>query len=163
MHVIRPQDMSSKVITKTEIETGTGTEAKTKKTKTNQVTITTALYQQNQELDRINKNKFEAVTSGLLSCHVNPLKELELKSKENAATIIDYLLAMSEETNPSNMHKRSQIITLTQLSESCCSSKNSNDIGNDNNDDDNDNDKTFLQMTRDDVLTYVGKSRKPEI
>jgi hypothetical protein len=70
---------------------------------------------------------------------------------------------MSEETNPSNMHKRSQIITLTQLSESCFSSKNSNYIGNDNNDDDNDDDKTFLQMTRDDVLTYLGKSRKPEI
>ena len=32
--------------------------------------------------------------------------------------------------------------------ESCCSSKNNN--------------KTFLQMTRDDVLTYLGKSRKPE-
>ena len=56
---------------------------------------------------------------------------------------------MNEETNPSNLHKKSQIITLTQLSESCCSSKNNND-------------KTFLQMTRDEVLTYLGKSRKQE-
>ncbi|HET7283354.1 MAG TPA: site-specific integrase [Nitrososphaeraceae archaeon] len=134
--------MATKVITKT-IET----EAKIKKT--NQVTTVTATLQQNQESDRINKSKFEAATSGLLNCYVNPLKELELKSKENAATIIDYLLAVNEETNPSNLHKKSQIITLTQLSESCCSSKNNNN-------------KTFLQMTRDDVLTYLGKSRKPE-
>jgi integrase/recombinase XerD len=159
--------MSSEVITKTEIETGTEAKIKiknikTKIKKTNQAITTTATttsatstLQQNHESDRINKSKFEAATSGLLSYHANPLKELALKSKENAATIIDYLLAMSEETNPSNMHKRSQIITLTQLSESCCSSKNSND-------DDNDNDKTFLQMTRDDVLTYLGKCRKPE-
>jgi len=154
--------MSSEVITKTEIETGTGTEAKIKIKKTNKAITTTATttttsatstLQQNHESDRINKSKFEAATSGLLNCYVNPLKELALKSNENAATIVDYILAMSEETNPSNMHKKNQIITLTQLSEYCCSSKNNND---------NDNDKTFLQMTRDDVLTYLGKCRKPE-
>ena len=112
----------------------------------------------NQKIEsdnRINKSKFEAATSGLLNCYVRPLKELELKSNENAATIVNYLLALNEETNPSNMHRRSQIITLTQLSESCCfttTNYNNND----------DKTKTFLQMTRDDVLAYLGKSRKSE-
>ena len=42
----------------------------------------------NQKIEsdnRINKSKFEATTSGLLNCYVRPLKELELKSNENAA------------------------------------------------------------------------------
>ena len=69
--------MATKVRTKT-IET------ETKIKKTNQVTTTTTTLQQNQESDRINKSKFETATSGLLNCYVNPLKELELKSKENA-------------------------------------------------------------------------------
>jgi hypothetical protein len=78
--------MSNEVITKTEIETGTGTEAKikiknikTKIKKTNQAITTTATttsatstLQQNHESDRINKSKFEAATSGLLSYHANP-------------------------------------------------------------------------------------------
>src|SRR5690349_20814645 len=89
-------------------------------------------------------SRFETATSGLLNGYVNPLKKLELKSKENATTIVDYLLAINEETNPSNLHKRSQIVTLTQLSESCF------------------NKKTFLQMKREDVLTYLGKYRKSE-
>ncbi|HET7284992.1 MAG TPA: hypothetical protein VFI70_09930 [Nitrososphaeraceae archaeon] len=53
------------------------------------------------------------------------------------------LLAINEEANPSNLHKRSQIVTLTQLLESC-------------------NQKTFLQITRDDVLSYLNKCRNGE-
>jgi integrase/recombinase XerD len=134
--------MTARVMTKIKTET-----------EANQITTTTTL-QQNQELDGFeNKSRFETATSGLLNCYVKPLKGLVLKSKENVATIIDYLLALNEETNPSNMHRRSQIITLTQLSESCCCSSKNND---------NDKTKTFLQMTRNDVLTYLGKSRKGE-
>ena len=123
--------MVARVITE---ETETETETKKEDTKTKE-----------EDLDNAFKNKFMTATSGLLPGYINPLKNLELKSKENASTIVDYLLAMKEETNSSNLHKRSQIITLTQLSESCSN-----------------NQKTFLQMTRDDVLFYLNKSRKSE-
>jgi integrase/recombinase XerD len=97
-----------------------------------------------EDSDNEFKNKFATATSGLLQGYaVTPLKILESKSRQNATTIIDYLIAMNEEINPSSLHKRSQIVTLTQLSESC-------------------NNKPFLQMTRNDILSYLNKSRKPE-
>jgi hypothetical protein len=50
-----------------------------------------------EEEDNEFNNKFAIATSGLLAGYINPLKELKLKSKENATTIINYLLALNEE------------------------------------------------------------------
>jgi integrase len=51
---------------------------------------------------------------------------------------------MHNEINPSISYKTNQIITLSQLSESC------------------NNQKPFLQMTRDDILAYLNNCRKSE-
>ena len=91
-----------------------------------------------------NNNKFKIVTSGMLSYRINILNRLQAKSKENASTIIDYLFSMHNEINPSISYKTNQIITLSQLSESC------------------NNQKPFLQMTRDDILAYLNNCRKSE-
>src|SRR5690349_14840270 len=81
---------------------------------------------------KFNDSKFETATSGLL-LRTYDINLLRKQSNQNASTILDYLLAINEETNPSSAHKRSQIVTLTQLSESC-------------------KQETFLQIKRDDVL-----------
>jgi hypothetical protein len=94
-------------------------------------------------------DKFKIVTSGIKSYRINILNRLQAKSKENAATIVDYLFSMHNEINPSAGYKTSQIIILSQLSEFC--------NGNDNN-----HEKPFLQMTRDGVLAYLNSCRKPE-
>ena len=74
----------------------------------------------------------------------NILNRLQSKSKENASTIIDYLFSMHNEINPSINYKTNQIVTLSQLSESC------------------NNQKPFLQMTRDDIIAYLNNCRKSE-
>src|SRR5690242_356093 len=51
---------------------------------------------------------------------------------------------MPNEINPSINYKTNQIITLSQLSESC------------------NNQKPFSQMTRDDILAYLNNCRKSE-
>src|SRR5690349_15480457 len=100
--------MVARVITETNIDTDTKTETE----------------EQNFIQDNEFKNKFATATSGLLPGYaITPLKNLESKSKENARTIVDYLIAINDEINPSNLHKRSQIVTLTQLSESCNNNK----------------------------------------
>lgn len=88
----------------------------------------------------IEDNKLKVATSGLLDYYINHLKK---QSKQNISTIVDYIVSMIEEINPSLHYRQDQIQTLSQLSESC-------------------NQKLFLQMTRDDVLFYLNKSRKPE-
>ena len=74
----------------------------------------------------------------------NILNRLQSKSKENASTIMDYLFSMHNEINPSTHYKTNQIVTLSQLSESC------------------NNQKPFLEMTRHDIIAYLNNCRKPE-
>lgn len=114
-----------------------------------------------EDLELKIKFKFEAATSGLSNYHLNPLKrllqpepELDLESKsklkQNALTTIDYLLSINDEVNPSSAHKRNLIMCLTQLSESCSQRLNRKPL-------------TFLEMTREDILFYLNKSRKNEV
>ena len=56
-----------------------------------------------EDLDNEFKNKLAIATSGLLPYYINPLKELELKSKENATTIVNYLLAICITSDTCNM------------------------------------------------------------
>ena len=89
-------------------------------------------------------DKFKIVPSGIKNYRINILNRLQAKSKDNASTIIDYLFSMHNEINPSTGYKTAQIIILSQLSESC------------------NNQKPFLQMTRDDILSYLNNCRKSE-
>lgn len=88
--------------------------------------ITTALFDNDNDkenYDYDNNNKFKIATSGILSYRINILNRLQAKSKENASTIIDYLFSMHNEINTSISYKTNQIITLSQLSESCNNDK----------------------------------------
>ncbi|HET7283868.1 MAG TPA: hypothetical protein VFI70_04215 [Nitrososphaeraceae archaeon] len=65
-------------------------------------------------------------------------------SKENALTICEYIIAMKREVNPRISYRKYTIQFLSELSKT---------VG---------IEKPFQEMTRDDVLCYLDKCRKPE-
>jgi hypothetical protein len=65
-------------------------------------------------------------------------------SKENALTVCDYIIAMKREVNPRLSYKKYTIDFLAELSKA---------VG---------VEKSYQDMTRDDVLCYLDKGRKPE-
>src|ERR671933_426326 len=72
------------------------------------------------------------------------LKDRSRLSKENALTICDYIIAMKREVNPRLSYKKYTIQFLSELSRA---------VG---------IEKKFIDLTRDDVLCYLDKCRKPE-
>ena len=72
------------------------------------------------------------------------LRDRNRISEENASTICDYIIAMKREINPRLSYKKCTIEILSELSRA---------VG---------IEKKFIDMTRDDILCYLDKSRKPE-
>jgi uncharacterized protein YihD (DUF1040 family) len=72
------------------------------------------------------------------------LKDRNRLSEENALTICEYILAMKREINPRLSYKRNTIQFLSELSKA---------VG---------IEKTFIDMTRDDVLCYLDNCSKTE-
>jgi integrase len=72
------------------------------------------------------------------------LRDRSRLSKENALTICEYVIAMKREVNPRLSYKRYTIQFLAELSKVVGVATN------------------FIDMTRDDVLCYLDKCRKPE-
>jgi integrase len=72
------------------------------------------------------------------------LKDRNRLSKENAMTVCDYIIVMKREINPRYNYVRYTIQFLSELSRT---------VG---------INKKFINMTRDDILSYLDKSRKPE-
>src|SRR6476646_8327262 len=72
------------------------------------------------------------------------LKDRNRLSKENAMTVCDYIIVMKREINPRYNYVRYTIQFLSELPRT---------VG---------LDKKFIDMTRDDLLSYLDKSRKPE-
>ena len=72
------------------------------------------------------------------------LRDRNRLSDENALTICEYVMAMKREINPRLSYKRSIIQILSELSRA---------VG---------MQKKFIDMTRDDILCYLDKYRKPE-
>ncbi|MGA9842966.1 MAG: hypothetical protein WBQ25_11680, partial [Nitrososphaeraceae archaeon] len=72
------------------------------------------------------------------------LKDRNRLSKENALTVSEYVIVMKREINPRYNYVRYTIQFLSELSRTVGISKN------------------FIDMTRDDLLSYLDKSRKPE-
>ncbi|MGA9170755.1 MAG: hypothetical protein WBZ20_11495 [Nitrososphaeraceae archaeon] len=97
----------------------------------------------NNNINNNNNNyddKFKIATYGLSYYSINLLKK---QSKQNASTIVDYVISLNEEINPSTHYKKDQIQVLSQLS-TCYQQK------------------PFLEMTRQNVLSYLNSCRKPE-
>jgi integrase/recombinase XerD len=72
------------------------------------------------------------------------LKDRSRLSEENALTICEYIIAMNREINPRLSYKRYIIEFVSELSRA---------VG---------IEKKFIDMTRDDILCYLDKCRKPE-
>jgi integrase len=72
------------------------------------------------------------------------LKDRNRLSKENALTICEYVIAMQREVNPRISYKKNTIQFISELSRA---------VG---------IEKKFIDMTRDDILSYLDKCRKPE-
>jgi hypothetical protein len=72
------------------------------------------------------------------------LRDRNRLSKENALTICEYIIAMKREVNPRLSYKRYTIQFLAELSKVVGVATK------------------FIDMTRDDVLCYLDKCRKPE-
>jgi integrase/recombinase XerD len=72
------------------------------------------------------------------------LKDRNRLSKENALTVSDYIIAMKREVNPRPNYKKSTIQIIAELSKTIGIAKK------------------FIDMTRDDLLSYLDKCRKPD-
>ena len=72
------------------------------------------------------------------------LRDRSRLSKENALTICEYVIAMKREVNPRLSYKRYTIQFLSELSRAVRIQKK------------------FIDMTRDNILCYLDKCRKPE-
>jgi integrase/recombinase XerD len=72
------------------------------------------------------------------------LRDRSRLSQENALTMCEYIVAMKREVNPRLNYKKSTIQFLAELSKTVGIAKK------------------FIDMTRDDVLYYLDKCRKPE-
>jgi integrase len=72
------------------------------------------------------------------------LRDRNRLTKENALTVSDYIIAMKREVNPRFSYKKSTLQIIVELSKT---------IG---------IEKKFIDMTRDDVLSYLDRCRKLE-
>jgi integrase len=96
--------------------------------------------------DAILERKITIATEGFTThkfCELI-LRDRNRISEENALTICDYIIAMKREINPRLTYKRYTIQVLSELAKA---------VG---------IEKKFIDMTRDDVLYYLDKCRKPE-
>ena len=84
--------------------------------------------------------KVDDVTSGLTSYYS---KLLCKTSKENARTIINYIISMRTEVNLSDHDRRDAINILSNFSNNC-------------------DDKPFKQITKENILLFLDSFRKPE-
>jgi len=94
------------------------------------------------ELDLLQK-KIILATEGFMTKFSESTLRDKL-SKENALAVADYIIAMKREINPQLNYIKSTIQFLSELSRA---------IG---------VEKHFVDMTRDDILFYLDKCRKPD-
>jgi hypothetical protein len=92
--------------------------------------------------DKIANGKIDFATAGLLPFIYKDLTQNV--SSENALNIAEYILVMKTETNLSDMYRTAIIQTLSILSRF---SRN----------------KSFTNMTRDEILVYLDSIRKPDM
>jgi integrase len=88
----------------------------------------------------LTERKIEDATIGLESACKKILRSI---SRKNAAIIADYIISMQTETNPSNHYKKDTIKLLCKFSQSY-------------------DDKPFEQISRQEVIEFLDRLRKPE-
>lgn len=91
--------------------------------------------------DSLFDTKIDLITEGIDSFFASKIREL---SKDNALTIVNYILSMRNEINLSDGYRRMNIYVLYSI----CNFFN--------------NRKPYKDFARDDVLQYLDSLRKPE-
>jgi hypothetical protein len=96
--------------------------------------------------DFLLEKKITIATEGFTTCKLCELilSDRNRSSKENALTLSEYIIAMKREVNPRLSYKKLTIQIMAELSKSVGISKK------------------YIDMTREDVLCYLDKGRKPE-
>ncbi len=92
-------------------------------------------------IDSLLERKVSLIAEGLEPNYANRLYKIP---KENAIAIIDFISSMKTEINLSASHIKNNIMALTLLSQF------------------HNNKKSFKEMTREDILSYLDRTRKPE-
>lgn len=93
------------------------------------------------DIDSLFERKVSLITEGLTSSYANRLYKIP---RDNAMAIIDFIMSMKTEINLSANHIKNNIMALTLLSQFHY------------------NKKSFKDMTREDILSYLDNHRKPE-
>jgi hypothetical protein len=94
-----------------------------------------------KDADSVLEGKVNLITEGLPSAYSNRLYKIR---RDNALDIANFILSIKTEINLSNHHAMNNIMALTLLSNF------------------HNNKKSFIEMTRDDILSYLNRLRKPE-
>ena len=92
-------------------------------------------------VDYILERQINLITEGLPPAYADRLYRI---SRDNALSIIDFILSMKIEINLSIHHIMNNITALRLLSNF------------------HNNKKSFREMTRDDILSYLNRLRRPE-
>jgi hypothetical protein len=103
----------------------------------NNITTTDTAY----NIDSFLERKIGLITEGLSRQYTDRLYKIR---RDNALAIADFISSMKTEINLSYNHIKNHIMILTLLSQF------------------HNNEKSFKQMTREDILSYLDKLRKPE-
>jgi hypothetical protein len=93
-------------------------------------------------LEALFDRKVDLITAGLQPRFNKYLKDEGMITRDNAHVICDYIIAMNTEINPSSNYRQTTIQVLVQLSKFLS--------------------KPFNLMTREDVLAFLDRLRKPE-
>jgi len=98
------------------------------------------------DADPLLERKINMATEGFATTRFCELilRDRNRLSKENALTVSDYIIAMKREINPRLSYKKTTMQIIVELSKTVGLAKN------------------FVDMTRDDVLSYLDKCRKLE-
>jgi integrase len=99
---------------------------------------------QQNVIDPLFERKVDLITEGLAAGYAKRLKLVSQVSQDNALTICNYIMAMKTEINSSDSYRRTNIAILTKLSKFFR------------------NQKSFNQIRREDVLSFLDILRKPE-
>ncbi len=103
----------------------------------NNITTTDTAY----NIDSILERKVGLITEGLSRQYTDRLYKIR---RDNSLAIVDFVSSMKTEINLSHGHTKNHIMVLTLLSQF------------------HNNEKSFKQMTREDILSYLDRLRKPE-
>jgi|SRR5215208_2553068 len=99
---------------------------------------------QQNVIDPLFERKVDLVTEGLPAGYAERLKLVSQVFQDNALIICNYIMAMKTKINPSDNYRRTNVAILTKLSKFFR------------------NQKSFNQIGREDVLSFLDILRKPE-